>query len=239
MNILVTNDDGIDAIGINLLATRLRKYGNVYIVAPDKAMSGASHSFHFGELTMIEIDKISGVKCYHCNGSPVDCVRIAVSAIPVVFDVVFSGVNNGLNVGTDVLYSGTVGAAREAVIEGIPGVAISTDYDSFEIVNNELDRTLAYIFKNELYSKNYVLNVNYPISGYQKSNGTAFAKQGKKIFKTLFTHIKDGIYFQSDDSIYKDTDKTTDVAKVEDGYITFTPLKIDQTSYEALEEMKK
>ena len=152
MNILVVNDDGIKAIGIKILATALLKHGNVYVVAPDRPRSAASHKVILHKpLSFEAVDEIDGAICYKTSGMPADCVRLATGILDVKFDLVFSGVNNGLNIGTDIIYSGTVAAAREANIEYIPAVAISTDFDSFDIVEKELDSVLELVFNKKLY----------------------------------------------------------------------------------------
>ena len=139
LNILVVNDDGIKGRGIHILASRLKKYGNVYVVSPDRGRSAASHKVILHKpLTFEKVDVIEGANCYQTSGMPADCVRLANIILDVDFDLVFSGVNDGLNLGTDIIYSGTCAGAREGVIEGIPGVAVSTDFKSFDIVEKEL-----------------------------------------------------------------------------------------------------
>ena len=238
MNILVVNDDGINAIGIKILATALLKYGNVYVCAPDRGRSAASHSVILHKPMLAEKDyEIAGAECYKIDGMPADCVRLATSILNVKFDIVFSGINNGLNLGTDIIYSGTVAAAREALIEGIPGVAISTDLDSFDIVNNEIDSLLELIFKNKLYSNDYVLNINFPVKGFIESKGLSLAKQGIKIFNTKFDLASDNMYNVSSEEEIHDTNPLTDVYLADQGYITLVPLKIDQTNYEVLQDL--
>lgn len=238
MNILVTNDDGIDAIGIKILASKLKKYGNVYVVAPNKHMSGASHSFMLSPISCVPAKFDDEIMAFHSSGTPVDCVRIGNALIDVNFDVAFSGVNSGLNVGTDILYSGTVGAAREALIEGIPSVAISTDFDSFEIVNSELDDVLRLIFENKLYSKNYVLNINFPTKEHKNSQGVKAAIQGIKVFKTKFNIDIDNVYKQEDQECILDNNSLTDVYLTKNGFISLTPLKIEQTDFDSLSIIK-
>ena len=99
------------------------------------------------------LEKKNDINWYTTNGMPADCVRLSVALLEKPLILCFSGINNGLNIGTDIIYSGTVAAAREAQMEGIPSVAISTDFDSFEIVDQELDKLLEFIFKNHLYHK--------------------------------------------------------------------------------------
>lgn len=153
MNILVANDDGINEVGIAILAKALMKYGDVYVCAPDSGRSAASHSIKLLKpMTFEPVNLIEGVKAYQTSGTPADCIRIANSVLNVKFDIVFSGINNGLNLGTDIIYSGTVAAAREAHIAYIPSVAISVDRDSFDIAKNEIDNLLSIIFNKKLYT---------------------------------------------------------------------------------------
>ena len=240
LNVLVANDDGINEKGIHILAKALKKYANVYVCAPDSGRSAASHSIKILKPISFErVDMIDGVLCYQTNGTPADCVRLANSLLNVKFDIVFSGINNGLNLGTDIIYSGTVAAAREAHIAYIPSVAISVDRDSFDIAINELEGLLDFIFEKKLYSKEYTLNINFPINEYKKSNGIKFAKQGIKRFKTDFVNVDGDIYKEGPCFIKYDTDEDTDVYLANQGYITIVPLKVDQTNTSVLDILKK
>ena len=212
MNILVVNDDGIKGRGIHILASRLKKYGNVYVVSPDRGRSAASHSVILTKpLTFEKVDEIDGVTCYQTSGMPADCVRLATIILDVDFDVVFSGVNDGLNLGTDIIYSGTCAGAREAVIEGIPGVAISTDFKSFDIVEKEIDNVLELVINKTLYSRNYILNINFPISKFTESKGIKLAKQGDKIFTSIFSEIEPNLYSVVNEEEIHDKREDTDV----------------------------
>lgn len=238
-NILVANDDGIDGIGIHILAKALMKYGNVYVCAPNSARSASGHAIMLHKELMFEkVNKIDGAICYITDGMPADCVRLATSVLDVDFDLVVSGVNNGLNVGTDVIYSGTVAAAREAYIEGYNSIAISTDAGSFDIVNNELDNVLEYVINNHLYSKEYILNINFPTKDFSKSKGVKWSHQGIKNFKTHFKMLDNGKYIEFDDSILLDKDQESDVYLSINGYISLVPLGIDQTNYDKLKRVK-
>lgn len=231
MNILVVNDDGIDALGIKILANHLKKYGNVVVVAPDRVRSASSHSIIIRDsISFIESKKIEGIKAYQISGMPADCVRLGLSLLNVDFDIVFSGINDGLNLATDVFYSGTVGAAREAMFSGLPSVSISTDFNCFDIVNNELDSLLDYVFKNKLYSKEYVLNINFPNKGYNKSLGYRFTKQGIKLYRTTFVEKENSKFIEGHSVLTLDSNKDSDVSLGKEGYITFVPLGLDQTS---------
>lgn len=240
MNILVVNDDGIESVGIKILATHLKKYGNVYVVAPNKVRSGSSHSIvlresiYFAKRFMFE-----GIQSYEISGMPADCFRLAYSLLNIGFDIVFSGVNDGLNMGTDIFYSGTVAAAREASLYGIPSVAISTDFGCFKIVEDEIDMLLDYIFKNKMYSKDYVLNVNFPKKGYDKFLGYRVTKQGIKLYHTVFIEENDKEYRESHSVLELDQDLDTDVNLAKEGFITFVPLGLNETNVSKIKDLKK
>ena len=127
MNILLTNDDGIQAKGINVLAERLKKDGHsVYIIAPDSNRSAVSHHITMYNTNIL---KETGKNSWSCSGYPSDCVCIGLKSdlFDFKFDVVISGINEGANMGTDIIYSGTCGAARQAVLDGVPGIALSVN----------------------------------------------------------------------------------------------------------------
>lgn len=240
MNILVVNDDGISAVGIKKLVQGLKKYGHITVCAPNQGRSASSHCIILHGSLSFELDKEEdGISWYTTNGMPADCTRLALSLLETNFDVVFSGINNGLNIGTDILYSGTVSAAREAMISGLPAVAISTDFDAFSIVDEELDSLLEYIFSKQLFSKNYVLNVNFPTKEFPYSKGYQFCHQGTKTFHTRFVKNADGLYENTDEKITYDTNPESDVFLASKGYITFVPLQLEQTHWEVLKQFKK
>lgn len=240
LNILVANDDGINAIGIKKLAYALKKYGEVTVCAPDSGRSASGHSIILHDtLAFGFVERKDDIDWYVTSGTPADCVRLAVGLIDKEFDLVFSGVNNGLNLGTDIIYSGTVAAAREAQIEFLPAVAVSTDFDSFDIVDKELDMVLEKVFSEKLYSKDYVLNINFPTCDFKESKGFKYCRQGIKRFKTKFVMNEFGRYVNTDNDIVYDTNPETDVFQASLGYITMVPLHVEQTCYKALEELIK
>ena len=231
MNILVVNDDGIQAEGLLMLAKAMKKYGNVYVVAPDSSKSATSHSISLND--GISLDKVSlldGITAYKINSTPADCTRIGVGALGVRIHLVVSGINNGLNVGTDILYSGTVAAAVEANILGIPSIAFSTNYNSFEIVENELDGVLQKLMYSNILSKDYTLNVNFPTAGYEISNGIRITEQGKRSHDAKFK--KEGnLYYNVSNIVKYDERKTSDIFAVTNGYISITPITRNRTDY--------
>ena len=239
MRILVVNDDGINASGILLLASKLKKYGEVIMVAPNEGRSAASHSILLKKPIVFEkINDINGIEAYSCSGMPADCVRLATSVIKKQFDIVFSGINDGLNCGTDIIYSGTVAGAKEAIIEGIPGVSISQD-KNYNLKDYEVEDLLDYIMENKLYSTNYVLNVNFPTNDHERSLGYRFCKQGIKSFKTEFFKNNKGYYDEVNINITYDMDPNTDVYLGKMGYTTFVPVGLDQTNHQFVNILKK
>jgi len=162
MNILLTNDDGINGDGLIYLARSLRKKHNVYILAPDTNRSGVSHAISFlaGPLEFTEHTE----KTYSCSGTPADCVMLALLGFfPVKFDMIVSGINEGANMGTDLIYSGTAAAARQAAIYNIPAVALSLsarkDFFWEEAAAFALDN-IEKLFN--LWKKDTFINVNIP-----------------------------------------------------------------------------
>lgn len=163
--IMITNDDGVNADGIMRLAKAVCSYGEVWIVAPDEQKSGASHSINLH--TPIAVKEVAfpvdGVKAFAVSGSPADCVRIGVlNILPEKPDIVLSGINYGYNAGTDVMYSGTIGAAMEAVFQGIPSAAFSEGTnDGYIITDLWLDKVLKEVMSLNL-TTDSILNINFP-----------------------------------------------------------------------------
>ncbi|MDD6826196.1 MAG: 5'/3'-nucleotidase SurE [Oscillospiraceae bacterium] len=163
--IMITNDDGVKADGIIRLAKAVKSYGEVWVVAPDVQKSGASHSINLHTpISVSEVEfPVEGVKAFAVSGSPADCVRIGVlNLLPKKPDLVFSGINFGYNAGTDVMYSGTIGAAMEAVFQGIPSIALSEGTNEGYIITDLwLDIILSEIMGMRHGTDN-ILNINFP-----------------------------------------------------------------------------
>lgn len=163
--IMITNDDGVKADGIIRLAKAVKSYGEVWVVAPDVQKSGASHSINLHTpISVSEVEfPVEGVKAFAVSGSPADCVRIGVlNLLPKKPDLVFSGINFGYNAGTDVMYSGTIGAAMEAVFQGIPSIALSEGTNEGYIITDLwLDKILSEIMGMRHGTDN-ILNINFP-----------------------------------------------------------------------------
>ena len=165
MRILVVNDDGIRAEGIKRLARMAVQLGEVWVVAPKEQCSAMSHRITvFDEMEEEMVDfPVAGVQAYSISGTPADCVKIGLEyLLPVKPDVVFSGINHGCNVGFDILYSGTIGAAMEALINGVPAIAFSSDANGvYDVVEEKLLPITKELLKRSI-SKNEIWNVNFP-----------------------------------------------------------------------------
>lgn len=163
--ILITNDDGIDADGLVRLARCAKKYGEVLVVAPDSQRSAMSHSItlrHAVEAWEVDFP-VEGVKAYACTGTPADCVRVGVRSIaPGKLDHVFSGINYGYNVASDIQYSATAGAAFEAAFQKIHTIAFSENFDdNHSVADKYLDEIMAELIDKPL-GVNQIWNVNFP-----------------------------------------------------------------------------
>lgn len=165
MNIMITNDDGVFADGIAKLAEAAKKYGNVTVVAPSNQQSGTSHSINLHHsFAAREVEfSVDGVKAFSVDGSPADCVRLGIlNLVDNRPDIVLSGVNLGYNSGTDCQYSGTVGAAMEAVFQGIPAIAFSEGFDDKHMmVDAYLDQIMEIVMRME-HRDQSIINVNFP-----------------------------------------------------------------------------
>ena len=237
MNILLTNDDGYNAKGINILKEKLAKYGTVYVFCPTSHMSGASMSFSLGHGFTI---KKYNEHEYSVDGTPVDTILVGTQYLKdIKFDLVVSGINDGLNISYDTLYSGTIGATMEALNHSIPAIAISTDINSYEIVDNEIEMLLDYIFDNKLYSDKYVLNINFPINKYLHSNGIKLTNTTFKKDDFYYWYIKDKFYTDRHEHLESVNDINSDSYAVLNGYISISPLINTLFNKEAYEKLKK
>ena len=241
MNILVTNDDGIHARGIGYLIEVAKNFGKVYVVAPKTQQSAISQGLTIHE--PLQIDKEEGLftgveAAYSISGKPADCIKVALEYLRFDIDLVLSGVNDGPNLGTDILYSGTVAAASEACVFRIPSISFSTDFGSFDIVEKELERTLQYILIEKLARSGLIVNVNFPLNPHEESKGIRITRQGKRIFSAKFRH-EEGKYWQEGNWVQVTNSEESDVYATTQGYTSISPLGIDRTDYKQYEEWKE
>ncbi len=247
LKILVTNDDGINSPGIYHLANNLKKLGSVTVVAPEseRSASGLSITMH-KPLRLSSIDSIDkNIDSWSINGTPSDCVKFALDfLINEKPDLIVSGINRGSNLGTDILYSGTVSAAIEGAINSIPSIAISLD--TFENVDFNSYGRIALSLCKQIYEKKIekglVLNINFPHAPLNCINGIKVTRLGVRKYKNCFVKRKDPRgknYFwlagELDDSDNNESD--TDINAIKNNYISITPIKIDLTSYETIDKL--
>ena len=191
MNILLTNDDGYNALGINVLKELLSEYGKVVVAAPKVVMSAKSVALNLRE--PIEVEKISD-DLYVVDSTPADCVAFALSSLGIKFDLVFSGINHGHNISYDTMYSGTIGACLQALTYRIPAIALSADFN-FDLVKKHFKEVMDYIETNKLLSTEYLLNINFPkgdcVKGikdthiFYRKETTYYEKMGNNRFQAL------------------------------------------------------
>ena len=244
MNILVSNDDGILAPGLAILADVCRAVGTVTVVAPDREQSGTSHSLTLHRPLRPQ-HRPDGA--YQVDGTPTDCVMLAVQALmPARPDFVFSGVNHGPNMGEDVLYSGTVAAAMEAVMLGIPGIAVSFAGhrpETMATYRELLVRLVHRITAVREFPKDTLLNINLPPVPASEVKGTKVTSLGSRFFSESLTRMKDPwgreIYWVGGGTITWTGGIESDHSAVHDGYISVTPLHMDLTNYDLLETVRR
>lgn len=241
--ILVSNDDGVDAPGINILAQKLWEVANVIVVAPNSDQSGASHS-----LTLSRPLRVSQLSngFYSVNGTPSDCVHLAITGfLDQVPDMVISGINAGPNLGDDVLYSGTVAAAMEGRFMGFPSIAISslsrdsTHYAGAAQVAVDLFKQL----QASPLPPDTVLNVNVPDLPYEKLRGWRITRlgqrqRGESIIRQYDPHGRE-VYWIGLPGAEDITGEDTDFYAVNNGYVSITPLRADLTHYAALADLQQ
>ena len=218
MKILLTNDDGYNAIGIQILKEKLSKYGQVTIVAPFTHMSGKSVSITIGE--WMKVDKINE-DTYAVHGTPADCVSFGLAGLNEKFDLVVSGCNNGHNLSYDTLFSGTVGASLSALMDRKKTVAFSAPFDDFSVLEDNFDEIWEYINKYNLLSDEYLLNINLP---REVSKGIRIGKLYYRKDHYYFDKNKDEYYALRDVEDTKNMPLDADCRLVKDGYITITPV---------------
>ena len=235
MRILVTNDDGLHASQLLPLIRWCRKLGDVTAVVPKVEQSGKSHGIEIHKpFEAKQVELSSDVVVWAVDSTPADCVRFAVLGLGLQFDLVISGVNRGLNIGSDAMYSGTVGAACEAVNLGIQAIALSTPPKYYDHATDHLDLVFEYILGKKLFSLNDLYNVNIP----ENPREIRITRQGGPYYSDDFPCIGNDLYRPTGKPIWEDrNDDTLDTDATMHGYITITPLTVDKTNYEVYHKL--
>ncbi|MBR6737491.1 MAG: 5'/3'-nucleotidase SurE [Clostridia bacterium] len=240
MNILVCNDDGVFSEGIISLANILKKEHQITVVAPNGNRSGFSRSLTFyKDMSVEKVECVSGVECYALSGTPSDCVRFAVTQMNKKLDLVISGINNGSNLGSDIYYSGTVGACFEANTLDIPAIALSSVEvnPDFNKVAIEIEKLLPNLFSK--LDKSVTFNVNVPTLK-SKLNGVKYCFVGVNKYTDGYVETAKNVYQLIGKPIPPtENDFGSDVYYAHKGFITVTPLKCVLTDYSLLMELTK
>lgn len=246
MRILLTNDDGIYAKGMYSLYLELVDKHQVVIVAPESEQSAVGHALTlYNPLRVKKIKRNGGFYGYGVNGTPADCVKIAFHEImKSPPDMVISGINLGPNVGINVLYSGTVSAATEGAILGIPSIAISLNTykdPDFGFASSFTKRLVELIHKNGL-TNGVCLNVNIPAVEREMIRGIAITRQGTSRFMERFEKRIDPrdntYYWQAGEAPVRDEDEDTDIKALANHMISITPLQYDLTCHKEIEHLR-
>ena len=242
MRILVTNDDGYMALGIKTLAKAASRIGEVQVVAPDREQSAASHSLtlHFP----LRVNRAED-GAFMVSGTPTDCVMLAIGELlPERPDIVLSGVNHGANLGDDVLYSGTVAAAMEATMLGIPSIAFSyagRDPEEIAAWTDVLTRLLEQIVGRDDFPAETLLNINLPPIPPGEVQGVRITTLGRRAYVDSLTRARDPsgreYYWIGGGESRWWGGPTSDFRAIRSGFISITPLHLDLTNYRLLEEI--
>jgi len=241
--ILVVNDDGVTAPGIMALANAVKDLGEVVVVAPDSAQSGMGHAITINKpLRLSEVHHFEGIKAYQCSGTPVDCVKLAVDKVlhrhP---DLCVSGINHGSNSSINIIYSGTMSAAVEASLEGIPSVGFSLcDYRhdaDFTAAAHYARFVAESILKNGI-PKGTLLNVNIPKLPLDKIGGLKICRQAEAKWEEEYLERQDPMgrpyYWLTGKFVNYDKGEDTDEWALANGYVSVVPVQHDLTAHDAI-----
>ena len=250
-NILVTNDDGVHADSIRVLAAALDELGEVKVVAPERNWSAAGHPKTLHKpLRMAPISWPDGRRVYACSGAPSDCVALAIlGALGTAFDLVISGVNDSFNLGCDVLYSGTVAAAMESLVMGVPSMAISSgpvegyeisDADAWQNAADCARRLAAGLLERPLPPQT-LFNVNVPRRPAAQTRGLRLTYLGRRIYGDVLVTRDDPwgkpYHWIGGEIPTGIAEEGSDFGAIEGGFVSISPLGIDLTRHELLDEL--
>ncbi len=245
--ILITNDDSVNAKGINSLVQMAKKWGRVVVVAPDKPQSGMGHAITLSDpIRLNQVYLFDGIEAYASSGTPVDCVKLAIYEIlerkP---DLVLSGINHGENSSTNVLYSGTMSAAIEGAMEGLPSIGFSlANYDAdadFMQYESFIDRIISQSL-NQDFPKHTCLNVNIPNADSTDIKGIQICSQAHAFWADRFDKRKDQFgrtyYWLTGEFGEINPKEDSDLHALNGNYISVVPTHFDLTHYEVLSHLK-
>ncbi len=245
--ILITNDDGINSRGLRRLIEFMQEIGNVFVVAPDSPQSGMGHAITLDSTLSVQKVNLHGLnnnfEVYSCSGTPADCVKLALQELlPKKPDICVSGINHGSNASINVIYSGTMSAAMEAGIEGIPSIGFSLcdfAYDAnFESCKNGIKLLVREALQHGI-PKDTVLNVNFPKArGEEPYKGIRICRQARANWKEKFDKRQSpsgkDYYWLTGDFRLLDQGEDTDINALEDYFISVVPCQFDLTAHHSI-----
>lgn len=246
--ILITNDDDITSPGIFNLVEAVKDLGEVVVVAPDKSQSGMGHAITIGSpLRMMRMSLFGDIQAWQTSGTPVDCVKLAVDKIlrrkP---DICLSGINHGANHSINVIYSGTMSAAMEAAIEGIPSIGFSLldySYDADFTASRHIAHSMVKKVLESKVDKHFLLNVNIPIVTMKDLKGIRICRQAYAKYEEDFDERMDPhgkkYYWLTGEFVNFDKGKDTDVWALKHNYASVVPITFDLTNYELKRKLEK
>jgi 5'-nucleotidase len=250
MHILVTNDDGVQAPGLLALAQAMRQLATVTVFAPDRNWSASGHVKTLERpIRVTETLLADGTTAFMSDGAPSDCVALPLLGLSEKVDLVVSGINPYSNIGHDVTYSGTVTAAMEAVIAGVPGIAFSlasqdkpagvpADYSHAAQIAKQVAQN---VIENGL-AEGIVLNVNIPYLSVENMKGITITRQGLRVYRDALDRRVDPrgrpYYWIGGEAPTGVNEEGTDVGALAAGYVSITPLQLDLTNYKAMDVLK-
>ncbi len=237
MRILITNDDGINAAQLVPLIQWCRKLGDVTVAVPKFEQSGKSHSIEIHKpFEAKQVDLVPGITIWAVDSTPADCVRFACSGLKQSFDLVISGVNRGLNLGHDMMYSGTFAAACEAVNNGMKAIALSTSIKAYDRATEHLDDIFTFLENHRLLEQNNLYNINIPA----EPKGIRITRQGGPYFVEDFQPLENDMYMPVGKPIQSDDkDLTLDTVAHRYGYISISPMTTDRTNHSLFRELEE
>lgn len=236
MRILVTNDDSVSASGLLPLVRFCQTIGEVTVVVPKFEQSGKSHGIELHKSFECKQVKLADdVTAWTVDSTPADCVRFAILGLKEKFDLVISGINRGFNIGSDQIYSGTVGAACEAIALGVPAIALSTCPEYYQSAHEQLASVWAFVQEKRLLELHPLYNINIPPEG----KGFRFTHQGGPYYSDEFPHVGNDMYRPTGVLVYENrNDLTLDTDCVMAGYISVMPMTYDKTHWELYNKLQ-
>lgn len=246
MKILVSNDDGIHSPGINVLVKALKEIGDVLVVAPQTEQSAVGHAITMKiPLRVSDYYKNGEFFGYAVDGTPADCIKMGIKNIMKCLpDIVVSGINNGSNSAINIIYSGTVSAAREAAIMDVPSIAVSVAshiVDDYSYAGRIAQQLVKQVISYKL-QRGTLLNVNIPNLPERKIKGILLTKQGKSKWDDVYEERIDPYgrkyFWLTGEMLGLDKDLDTDQFALKNDYVTITPIHFDLTDYETFNQMK-